>query len=52
MSLTWRTSGGKDIERSKLNIVPVAVTGQGDVAEVMPRVLNKIIVTKFNVIAG
>jgi len=52
VSVTWHTSKGKDIESSKLNIVPVAGTGQGNVAEVMPRVLNEIIGTKFNVISG
>ena len=52
VSVTWHTSKGKDIESLKLNVIPVAGTGQGNVAEVMPRVLNEIIGTQFKVIAG
>ena len=52
VSVTWHTSKGKDIESSKLHVIPVAGTGAGNVAEVMPRVLNEIIGTRFNVIAG
>lgn len=52
VSVTWHTSAGKDIESSKRHIIPVAGTGQGNVAEVMPRVLNEIVGTKFQVVAG
>ena len=52
ISVTWRSSKGKDIESLKQNIVPVAGTGQGNVAEVMPRVLNEVVGTRFNIIGG
>ncbi|MGE5537524.1 MAG: Bug family tripartite tricarboxylate transporter substrate binding protein [Gemmatimonas sp.] len=52
MMLTWHTSKVKTFEDALKYETPVAGTGPGSPAEFMPKVLNKVLGTKFKVITG
>lgn len=48
----WHTSKVQSIEDAKQIEAPVAGTGAGNIAEIVPNLLNKVIGTKFKIISG
>jgi tripartite-type tricarboxylate transporter receptor subunit TctC len=48
----WNTSKVQSIEDAKKIEAPVAGTGAGNIAEIVPNLLNKVIGTKFKIISG
>ena len=48
----WRTAKVQSIDEAKKMETPVAAAGAGNISEVVPNLLNKVIGTKFKVISG
>jgi tripartite-type tricarboxylate transporter receptor subunit TctC len=48
----WNTSKVQSVEDAKKIETPVAGTGAGNIAEIVPNLLNKVIGTKFKIISG